>query len=115
MNLADYLSLLSMESTIFDATAEGDTLYAPAASASCMLPTLSIRTSESAAVNATSLPALLNVARSLVSALGPAVLLGLACGAVGVAEGTPKSDFNPSRLLRMSIRIAPCLVYRLAF
>src|SRR5580698_3981826 len=77
-----------------------------------MLDTLSMRTSESVAVNDTSLPALLRVAESLLSALGPAVPAGLACGAGAAGMVTPKSDFKPSRLLRMSIRITPCKLYR---
>src|ERR1035441_10291641 len=73
-----------------------------------MPATLSMRTSESAAVRETSLPALLKVARSLPSALPPAAApLLVCCGAAGAVEGTPKSDFNPSRLLRISIHIAP--------
>jgi hypothetical protein len=72
-----------------------------------MLVTFSIRTSESVAVSATSLPALLSVARSLLSALGAVVLVDLD----GVAEVggcvTPKRLFNPSRLLRISMRISP--------
>jgi hypothetical protein len=79
-----------------------------------MLATLSRRTSESAAVNATSLPAPLNVAESLLRALVAAVLVYL--GAVAAVAGgvTPKRLFNPSRLLRMSMRITPYEMYRQA-
>src|ERR1700678_4141622 len=77
-----------------------------------MLETLSMRTSESVAVSDTSLPALLKVAESLLSALGPAVLAALVWGAGAAGVVTPRSDFKPSRLLRMSIRITPCKLYR---
>jgi hypothetical protein len=72
-----------------------------------MLVTLSMRTSESVAVSDTSLPALLNVARSLFSALEVVAVVLVVCGAGVAAGGTPKSDFKPSRLLRMSMRITP--------
>jgi hypothetical protein len=72
-----------------------------------------MRTPDSAAVSETSLPALLNVALSLPSALLPAAAPLLGCTVVDDTAGVvPKSDFNPSRLLRISIPNAPCLVYR---
>jgi hypothetical protein len=65
-----------------------------------------MRTLESEAVCETSLPALLNVALSAPKALPPdAAPLFVGCVAAGVAALVPKSDFNPSRLLRMSIAL----------
>jgi hypothetical protein len=78
-----------------------------------MAVTLSIRTPSPAAVCDTSLPALLNVARSLPIPLAGVEVLFLPGVAAGAAEPTPKSDLNPSKLLLMSIRIAPRRVYRL--
>src|ERR1035437_2751925 len=69
-----------------------------------MLATLSMRTPPSAAVCATSLPALLSVALSLPSELPPtAGLVFACCGAAGIACATPSRDFSPSKPLRMSI------------
>jgi hypothetical protein len=51
-----------MESIIFEATAEAETLYVPEASADCTSATLSVRTPSSALPIAASLPALLKVA-----------------------------------------------------
>jgi hypothetical protein len=74
----------SMASTIFEATADTGTLYVPAASAAWIDATFSVRTPSSETACETSLPAVLNVARSLSSAL-PAVpvataFLLLRCG-----------------------------------
>ena len=44
--------------------------------------------------------------------LATLLLLLVCCVAAGAAGATPKSDFNPSRPVRMSIYIAPYLVYR---
>jgi hypothetical protein len=70
-----------------------------------MLATLSIRTAESPAVCETSLPALLNVAWSLPKPLPPEAeeLFDCCCALEGAAAGVPNKDFNPSKLLRMSI------------
>jgi len=64
-----------------------------------MAVTFSMRTSEPAAVCETSLPALLNVAMSLLSTLSPLPELRLLPATAGAAGVTPKSDFNPSKPL----------------
>jgi hypothetical protein len=73
-----------------------------------------MRTSLVEVVNDTSLPALLSVALSLESALAlPALAEFLVCETAGVDAGVvPKSDFNPSRLVRRSIPNTPWLPYR---
>jgi hypothetical protein len=69
-----------------------------------MLATLSMRTPASPAVCETSLAALLKVARSLPQALLPLVVAPLfGCEDAELVAGVPKSDFKPSRLLRISI------------
>src|SRR5580658_6140640 len=71
-----------------------------------------MRTLSPPAVSETSLAALLKVARSLPSPL----LVGAAPPRLGVGAGaavlTPSSDRSPSRLLLMSIVLAPYRVYR---
>jgi hypothetical protein len=82
-------------------------------SAAWIAATFSGRTPASPAVCDTSLPALLTVARSLPNASALAALPLLGGGVAAGAEGlAPKSDFNPSRLLRTSMCFAPCWAYR---
>lgn len=64
-----------------------------------------MRTPESAVDEETALPALLRVAWSVLQTellVVEAVVL-LVCGAVTCVEETPRIDFKPSKLLRMSI------------
>jgi hypothetical protein len=86
-----------------EATAEAGTLYVPAARAACTAATLSVRTSSPEAVCETSLAALEKVAWSLSKLLPAADVLPLPCDTDGAVGFTPKSDLNPSMLLRISI------------
>ena len=43
---------------------------------------------------------------------GPARVVAASCGVASAAGVAPKSDFNPSRLVRRSMPNAPCLPYR---